>query len=133
MIDKISIEELGAARAPAPGPVPRPQAAPEPPPGARNVLGRTRPAPPLPPVQSGHAPPTASPRAGGWGTQAGPHPALRARRRPGAACLRTKLLSPRAKLNSARGGGADMLDRIPHYVPISAKDEWNLDGMLETM
>mmetsp|Transcript_34384 Transcript_34384/g.70915 ORF Transcript_34384/g.70915 Transcript_34384/m.70915 type:complete len:378 (-) Transcript_34384:407-1540(-) len=27
----------------------------------------------------------------------------------------------------------DLLDRIPHYVPISAKDEWNLDGMLETM
>ena len=27
----------------------------------------------------------------------------------------------------------DLLDRIPHYVPISAKDEWNFDGMLETM
>lgn len=27
----------------------------------------------------------------------------------------------------------DLLDRIPHYVPISARDEWNLDGMLETM
>mmetsp|Transcript_22167 Transcript_22167/g.55907 ORF Transcript_22167/g.55907 Transcript_22167/m.55907 type:complete len:381 (-) Transcript_22167:102-1244(-) len=27
----------------------------------------------------------------------------------------------------------DIIDRIPHYVPISAKDEWNFDGMLETM
>jgi len=27
----------------------------------------------------------------------------------------------------------DILDKIPHYVPISAKDEWNLDGLLETM
>ena len=27
----------------------------------------------------------------------------------------------------------DLLDQIPHYVPISARDEWNLDGMLETM
>ena len=119
MIDKISIEELGAARAPAPGPAPRTHAAHEPPPGARNVLGRTRPARSL--------------AARGGGSHAGPHPALRARRRPGAAYLRTKPLPPRAKLNSAGGGGADMLDRIPHYVPISAKDEWNLDVMLETM
>ena len=27
----------------------------------------------------------------------------------------------------------DILDKIPHYVPISAKDEWNLDGLMEAM
>lgn len=25
----------------------------------------------------------------------------------------------------------DLLDQVPHYVPISAKDEWNLDELLE--
>lgn len=25
----------------------------------------------------------------------------------------------------------DVLDRIPHYVPVSAKDEWNLDDLVE--
>jgi ribosome-interacting GTPase 1 len=25
----------------------------------------------------------------------------------------------------------DLLDRVPHYVPISAKDEWNFDELLE--
>ena len=24
----------------------------------------------------------------------------------------------------------DLLDRVPHYVPISAKDEWNLDELM---
>jgi len=25
----------------------------------------------------------------------------------------------------------DLLSRVPHYVPISAKDEWNFDDLLE--
>jgi uncharacterized protein len=25
----------------------------------------------------------------------------------------------------------DILDKIPHYVPVSAKDEWNLDELVE--
>ena len=25
----------------------------------------------------------------------------------------------------------DLLDRVPHYVPISGKDEWNFDELLE--
>jgi len=25
----------------------------------------------------------------------------------------------------------DLLDRVPHYVPISAKDEWNFDELME--
>mmetsp|Transcript_49786 Transcript_49786/g.75744 ORF Transcript_49786/g.75744 Transcript_49786/m.75744 type:complete len:113 (-) Transcript_49786:171-509(-) len=27
----------------------------------------------------------------------------------------------------------DVLDKIPHYVPVSAKDEWNLDSLVEKM
>lgn len=27
----------------------------------------------------------------------------------------------------------DVIDKIPHYVPISAHLEWNLDGLLEKM
>ena len=27
----------------------------------------------------------------------------------------------------------DLLDQVPHYVPISAKDQWNLDELLETI
>ena len=25
----------------------------------------------------------------------------------------------------------DLLDRVPHYVPVSAKDEWNFDELME--
>lgn len=25
----------------------------------------------------------------------------------------------------------DLLDKVPHYVPISAKDEWNFDELME--
>ena len=27
----------------------------------------------------------------------------------------------------------DLIDRIPHYVPVSAHKEWNLDGLVEKM
>ena len=27
----------------------------------------------------------------------------------------------------------DILDKVPHYVPISAKDEWNFDELMEKM
>jgi len=27
----------------------------------------------------------------------------------------------------------EILDQIPHYVPISAHLEWNLDGLMDTM
>jgi ribosome-interacting GTPase 1 len=27
----------------------------------------------------------------------------------------------------------ELLDQVPHYVPVSAADQWNLDGLLETV
>jgi ribosome-interacting GTPase 1 len=27
----------------------------------------------------------------------------------------------------------DIIDRCPHYVPISARDDWNLDGLMDTV
>lgn len=35
------------------------------------------------------------------------------------------------KIDSITIQELDLLDRVPHYVPISAKDEWNFDELLE--
>lgn len=35
------------------------------------------------------------------------------------------------KIDSISMEELDLLDRMPHYVPISANLEWNLDSMLE--
>eukprot|EP00735_Rhodelphis_limneticus_P014304 TRINITY_DN8308_c0_g1::TRINITY_DN8308_c0_g1_i1::g.10315::m.10315 TRINITY_DN8308_c0_g1::TRINITY_DN8308_c0_g1_i1::g.10315 ORF type:complete len:312 (+),score=51.82,sp/Q54HP3/DRG1_DICDI/73.23/7e-173,TGS/PF02824.16/1.7e-20,MMR_HSR1/PF01926.18/1.1e-19,FeoB_N/PF02421.13/8.1e-12,FeoB_N/PF02421.13/6.6e+02,Dynamin_N/PF00350.18/0.62,Dynamin_N/PF00350.18/0.03,GTP_EFTU/PF00009.22/21,GTP_EFTU/PF00009.22/6.4e+02,GTP_EFTU/PF00009.22/1.6,ArgK/PF03308.11/0.0059,ArgK/PF03308.11/7.9e+02,Miro/PF08477.8/0.019,Miro/P len=37
------------------------------------------------------------------------------------------------KIDSISIEELDLLDRVPHYIPISAKDEWNLDDLLEKM
>lgn len=34
------------------------------------------------------------------------------------------------KIDSITIEELDLLDRVPHYVPISAKDEWNLDELM---
>ena len=37
------------------------------------------------------------------------------------------------KIDSISIEELDLLDRVPHYVPISAKDEWNLDELMAKM
>ncbi len=37
------------------------------------------------------------------------------------------------KIDSISMEELELLDQVPHYVPISAKDEWNLDELLETI
>eukprot|EP00474_Spongospora_subterranea_P000878 CRZ01336.1 hypothetical protein [Spongospora subterranea] len=37
------------------------------------------------------------------------------------------------KIDSISIEELDLLSRVPHYVPVSAKDEWNFDGLLETI
>uniref|UniRef100_A0A7S2WHM0 Developmentally-regulated GTP-binding protein 1 n=1 Tax=Mucochytrium quahogii TaxID=96639 RepID=A0A7S2WHM0_9STRA len=37
------------------------------------------------------------------------------------------------KIDSITMEELDLLDQVPHYVPISAKDKWNLDELLETV
>lgn len=35
------------------------------------------------------------------------------------------------KVDSITVEELELLDRVPHYIPISAKDEWNFDELLE--
>lgn len=37
------------------------------------------------------------------------------------------------KVDSITVEELELLDKVPHYVPISAKDEWNFDELLETV